>query len=89
MRNSNLFTHIKYDKNAIKHVGIGAAVGIPVAFIAWWLPTVAALLAGVAIEVYQRRTGGKNTMRESVMDTLTTGIGGVFVAAVMILWRGM
>ena len=83
MRNSNLLTHIKHDPNAIKHIGIGTFVSLPVAYIAWWLPAIAALTTGIAIEVYQRTTGGKNTMRESVMDALTTAIPGILLSVIL------
>jgi len=87
-RNSNIFTHIRYDTNATKHIGIGAIVGIVGAFTGMpCVPVTAALAAGITIEVYQRLTGGHNTMRESVMDALTTTLGGLIVAVIMQIWE--
>jgi len=83
-RNSNLLTHIKHDKNAIKHIYIGAVVGgIGALTHVAIMPSIAALAAGISIEVYQRLTGGKNTLRESVMDALTTALPGFIISGVM------
>ena len=83
MRNSNLITHITHDANAPYHLLIGAAVAILCHLLvplAWWLPFVAALAIGVIIEIEQRAHGGQNTLRESVMDALTTALPGLLVS---------
>jgi len=77
--NRNLITHIMSDPNAWKHMLIGFAVSLVAVLIAQWplAPLVAAFLAGVGIEVVQRLQGGRNSLRESTMDVLTTTIGGL------------
>ena len=82
-RNSNLITHIVHDTNAPYHLLIGATVSGLCFWLtpwAWWLPFTASLVIGIIIEIEQRFHGGKNTLRESIMDTLTTALPGLLVS---------
>ncbi|RME58177.1 hypothetical protein D6779_07040 [Candidatus Parcubacteria bacterium] len=81
--NRNLLTHIKTDPNAKYHLLIGAVVGIIACLDPHVLaPFFAALMVGIIIEVWQRGHGGKNTMRESIMDALTTSIPGAVLSLI-------
>jgi len=71
--NTNLLTHMRTDPNAPKHQILGA-MGCVIGLMTFGIngAILAPLVVGLAIEVNQRIYGGKNTLRESVMDTLTT-----------------
>ncbi len=85
--NHNLLTHIRTDPNAPAHLALGAMAGLTGLLSAWWLaPLLLGLGAGVAIEVWQRARGGRNTLRESIMDALTTALPGVVLSACAGAW---
>jgi len=84
--NKNLITHMQTDPNAWKHalIGMNASIlgGIAGHIVSMAVSIVCAVLfplvAGICIEIIQREQGGKNTMRESIMDALTTWIWPIY-----------
>ena len=80
--NHNLLTHIRTDQNAPTHLALGAMAGLTGLLTAWCLaPLLLGLTLGAAIEVWQRLRGGRNTLRESVMDAATTALPGAVLSA--------
>lgn len=75
--NRTILTHIATDPNAPKHLAIGCIVGlVSLLFLqAWWPPIAAAAGAGISIEIWQRMNGGRNSLRESIFDAMTTMLG--------------
>jgi len=86
--NKNLITHMQTDPNAWKHALIGMTASILGAIAghivsmedAIICAVLLPLIAGICIEIIQRSEGGKNTMRESILDALTTWLWPVYYA---------
>lgn len=91
--NTTLLTHMRTDPNAPKHARIGMTVFFVSATYTFALyfavadadiapliivPMLMPLLTGIAIEGIQRIADGKNTNRESYLDTLTTWLWPIY-----------
>jgi len=75
--NRNLWTHIQTDPNASDHIALGAiAAVLGMLYPNDFAPLAAGIILGIAIEVWQRLHGGRNTLRESIMDAATTALPG-------------
>jgi len=72
----SLLTHIKTDPNAPMHQILGAMACVAgLASFGWLGAITAPLIVGISIELVQRvqrRGKSQNTIKESILDTLTT-----------------